>query len=393
MKQPPNGIARNREQARVEANKIGYPVLVRPSFVLGGRAMEICYDQFQLDQFALEAFAVAEGKPVLIDKFLEDATAVDVDSICDGQRTIVAGVMEHIEEAGVHSGDSACAIPPYSLPGPVVEEIKQATQSLAAGLQVRGLMNVQYAIKMIEGRYTLYVLEVNPRASRTAPFVSKAVGLPIAKIAAKVMAGMTLDELGVMSDPVPGYVSVKESVFPFAKFAGVDIILGPEMRSTGEVMGMSDRFSIAFAKSQVAAGVQLPTPGSRIFVSVSQRDKHSIIDSARRLSKLGYLLMATSGTARELQNAGIEVERVNKLKEGHPNLIDHLINGNVQLIINTPSGKGARTDEGHIRAKAVAHGVSCITTMQAIQAVVKALDALQEEDMNVRSLQDRLADR
>ena len=391
LKQPPNGIARTTEQARDEARNIGYPVLVRPSFVLGGRAMEICYDQAQLEHFVQDAFVASEGQPVLIDKFLEDATEVDVDAISDGEQTIVAGVMEHIEEAGVHSGDSACAIPPYSLPGPVVDEIKQATILLARGLRVCGLMNVQFAIKKEAGRYEVYVLEVNPRASRTSPFVSKAVGMPIAKIAAKCMAGVSLAAQGIFSDPVPGYVSVKESVFPFAKFQGVDIILGPEMRSTGEVMGISDRFSIAFAKSQIAAGVDLPKEGATIFVSVAERDKQIILDPARRLTAMGYKLMATSGTCRELLAAGIEVERVNKLQEGHPNLIDHLINGRIKLIINTPSGKGARTDEGRIRAAAVSHGVSCITTMQAIQAVVKALEALREEEMTVRPLQERLA--
>ncbi len=390
LAQPPNGIARSRETARREAARIGYPVLVRPSFVLGGRAMEICYDQTQLDQFATEAFAAADGLPVLIDKFLEDATEVDVDALSDGQLTLVAGVMEHIEEAGVHSGDSACAVPPYSLPGPIVTHIKESTRRLAAALGVCGLMNVQFAVKEYEGRYDVYVLEVNPRASRTVPFVSKAVGLPLAAVGAKAMAGVSLADLGLTSDPPPReHVAVKESVFPFAKFSGVDIILGPEMRSTGEVMGISERFSIAFAKSQIAAGVDLPKQGT-IFVSVTGADKDTILDPARRLAALGYQLMATSGTARSLREKGIEVQRVNKVQEGHPNLIDHLINGRVNLIINTPSGKGARTDEGRIRAAAVAHGVPCITTMQGIQAAVKALEALREGELSVRSLQEWL---
>jgi carbamoyl-phosphate synthase large subunit len=390
LSQPPSGIARNRDQARGIADRIGYPVLVRPSFVLGGRAMEICYDQQQLDRFAAEAFIAADDKSVLIDKFLEDATEVDVDAVSDGVHTVIAGVMEHIEEAGVHSGDSACAIPPYSLPGPIVQAIKDATRKMARALKVKGLMNVQFAVKRDEGSFQVYVLEVNPRASRTVPFVSKSVGVPLAKIAAKVMAGETLEAMGFLEDPIPFQSSVKESVFPFNKFEGVDIILGPEMRSTGEVMGISQRFSIAFAKSQVAAGVVLPVAGDTIFVSVSQRHKEAIIEPARLLTELGYKLMATSGTARVLRNAGVAVERVNKLQEGHPHVVDHLINGRVSLVINTPSGKGARADEGRVRTAAVGAGVSCITTMQAIEAVVRALKALREEPMNARSLQERL---
>ncbi|MEA1951773.1 MAG: carbamoyl-phosphate synthase large subunit, partial [Planctomycetota bacterium] len=273
LKQPPNGIARNMPEARIEAEKIGYPVLVRPSFVLGGRAMEICYDAQQLERFVAAAFVVAQGQPVLIDSFLEDATEVDVDAIADGEQVIVAGVMEHIEEAGVHSGDSACAIPPYSLAGPVVKEIREATCAMARELNVIGLMNVQFAVKReAGGRPSVYVLEVNPRASRTAPFVSKATNMPLAKAAAKVMAGVSLAQQGYDRDPIPAHVSVKEAVFPFAKFAGVDVVLGPEMKSTGEVMGVSERFSMAFAKSQMAAGCVLP-PKGKIFLSVTDREK------------------------------------------------------------------------------------------------------------------------
>jgi carbamoyl-phosphate synthase large subunit len=388
LKQPANGIARNMSQARVEAEKVGFPALVRPSYVLGGRAMEICYDHAQFERYVAEAFVVAQGQPVLIDRFLEDATEVDVDAVCDGQRVVVAGIMEHIEEAGVHSGDSACAIPPYSLPGPVVQEIREATHALAHALGVVGLMNVQFAVKKEDGRPTVYILEVNPRASRTVPFVAKATGMPVAKIAAKVMAGMTLAELGIDEEPIPAHVSVKESVFPFRKFVGVDIVLGPEMRSTGEVMGISERFSIAFAKSQLAAGVVLPRTG-RIFLSVSQRHKEHVVGLARRLVDLGFSLIATEGTARRLQEAGIPVERVKKIAEGRPNLLDHLNDGNVALVMNTPSGKGARTDEGRIRAGAVQHGVPCITTIQAAEAAVVAIEALRQEDMNVEALQDR----
>ncbi|GIW94866.1 MAG: carbamoyl-phosphate synthase large chain [Pirellulaceae bacterium] len=388
LRQPANGIARTMDQARHVAAAVGYPVLVRPSYVLGGRAMEICYDQQQLERFVAEAFAVAQGQPVLIDRFLEDATEVDVDAVSDGNDVVVMGIMEHIEEAGVHSGDSACAIPPYSLPGPVVQEIREATWSLARRLKVVGLMNVQYAVKKEDGHYNVYVLEVNPRASRTVPFVAKATGVPVAKIAAKVMAGLTLRELGVTREPIPAHVSIKESVFPFRKFVGVDIVLGPEMRSTGEVMGISERFSIAFAKSQLAAGVNLPESGS-IFVSVANRHKEAIVPLARRLARLGYHLLATEGTARRLEEAGIPVERVKKLAEGHPNLLDHLINGTVALIINTPSGKGARTDEGRIRAAAVQRGVPCITTIPAAEAAVRAMEALREDELSVEAVQDR----
>jgi len=388
LKQPANGIARTMAQARVAATKIGFPVLVRPSFVLGGRAMEICYDASQLERFVAEAFIVAQGQPVLIDRFLEDATEVDVDCIADGHNVVVPGIMEHIEEAGVHSGDSACAIPPYSLPGPVVAEIREATCALARQLQVKGLMNVQYAIKKENGRPNVYVLEVNPRASRTVPFVSKATGLPVAKVAAKVMVGVTLAEQGVLRDPIPSHVSVKESVFPFSKFTGVDIVLGPEMKSTGEVMGISDRFSIAFAKSQIAAGTVLPREG-RIFLSVAERAKEHVVDLARRLERLGYQLLATRGTAQRLEEAGIKVERVKKLQEGHPNLLDFIVNGDLQLVMNTPSGKGARTDEGRIRAAAVFHAIPCITTIQAADAAVKAMEAMREEELTVQAIQDR----
>jgi len=389
LKQPASGIARTLEQARREVARIGFPSLVRPSYVLGGRAMEICYDHVQFERYVAEAFAVAQGQPVLIDRFLEDAIEVDVDCICDGRDVIVAGVMEHIEEAGVHSGDSACCIPPHSLAPDVVAEIKQATAKLARSLGVVGLMNVQFAVKKEDGLPTIYVIEVNPRASRTVPFVAKATGLPVASVAVKVMAGMSLAEQGIESDPVPAHVSVKESVFPFVKFAGVDIALGPEMRSTGEVMGVSDRFSIAFAKSQIAAGILLPEQG-RIFLSVaSSQAKEMMVGLARRLIILGFELIATSGTARALGEAGISVEIVKKLQEGHPNLLDSLIDGRVQLIFNTPRGKGARTDEGRIRAASVLYGVPCITTLPAAEACVLAMEALRTESLGVQAIQDR----
>jgi carbamoyl-phosphate synthase large subunit len=356
--------------------------------------MEICYDQAQFERYVAEAFAVAQGQPVLIDRFLEDAIEVDVDCICDGRDVIVSGVMEHIEEAGVHSGDSACCIPPHSLSDDVIAGIKVAAAGLARSLGVVGLMNVQFAVKKesdAEGatKPTLYVIEVNPRASRTVPFVAKATGLPVAKVAVKVMTGMSLAEQGITADPEPAHVSVKESVFPFVKFAGVDIALGPEMRSTGEVMGVSESFAIAFAKSQVAAGILLPEKG-RIFLSVaSEQAKEQMVGLARRLVALGFELMATAGTARTLAGAGIEVEIVKKLQEGHPNLLDHLIDGRVQLIFNTPRGKGARTDEGRIRAASVLYGVPCITTLPAAEACVRAMEGLRSEPLSVQPIQDR----
>lgn len=389
LKQPANGIARTMAQARDQVDEIGYPVLVRPSFVLGGRAMEICYDIEQFERFVAAAFVISQGQPVLIDSFLEDAIEVDVDAICDGERVVVAGVMEHIEEAGVHSGDSACAIPPYSLPGPVIAEIKEATIAMAKYLKVIGLMNVQFAIKKHGNRPMVYVLEVNPRASRTVPFVAKATGLPVANIAAKVMTGIKLDEIGIESDPIPSHVSIKESVFPFRKFVGVDIVLGPEMRSTGEVMGTSERFSIAFAKSQLGASVIFPQSGN-VFISVSPRHKDRVTDLARRLVSMNFRIMATEGTAIRLEEDGIPVERVKKLAEGHPNLIDHLKNESVHLVLNTPMGKGARTDEGRIRASAVQAGIPCITTIQAAEAAVKAMEALRNEPIEVLSIQERI---
>jgi carbamoyl-phosphate synthase large subunit len=388
LKQPANGIARNMAQARVEVAKIGYPVLVRPSFVLGGRAMEICYDNAQFERFVAAAFVVAQGQPVLIDRFLEDAIEMDVDAIADGEKVLVAGIMEHIEEAGVHSGDSACVMPPHTLHKNVIEEIHEATCAMARYLQVKGLMNVQFAVKREEGRQVVYVLEVNPRASRTVPFVSKATGMPLAKAAAKVMVGVSLAEQGYTTEPVPKRVSVKEAVFPFVKFAGVDIVLGPEMKSTGEVMGISEHFPIAFAKSQLAAGTVLPIKG-KVFISVADRAKEHMPELARMLEQMGYELIATRGTAICLEQAGVKVQSIKKLQEGHPNVLDFMIDGDLQLVMNTPSGKGARTDEGRIRAAAVSHGVPCITTIQAADAAVRAMLALRSEDMEVEAVQDR----
>ena len=388
LKQPANGIARTMDEARKQVTVVGYPVLVRPSFVLGGRAMEICYDKAQFERFVAEAFIVAAGQPVLIDKFLEEAIEVDVDCICDGTDVVVSGIMEHIEEAGVHSGDSACSIPPYSLSDETMDEIREASKAMAKELNVIGLMNVQFAVKKEGDDTNVYVLEVNPRASRTVPFVAKATGVPVANIATKVMAGHSLAEQGIKQEELPTTYSVKESVFPFRKFVGVDIVLGPEMRSTGEVMGISKHFPIAFAKSQLAAGVTLPTEGN-VFVSVSAAHKDRAVGIAQQLHEMGYTVMATAGTARKIQDAGVPVQMVKKIIEGQPNLIDHMKNEEVDLILNTPSGKGARTDEGTIRAASVQHGIPCITTIQAAEAVVDALKALRTEEMGVEALQDR----
>jgi carbamoyl-phosphate synthase large subunit len=388
LRQPPNGIATNTEGARKAADRIGYPVLVRPSYVLGGRAMEICYDEPSLVRYMTAAVDASPEKPVLIDKFLEDAIEVDVDAISDGVTTVIGGVMEHIEEAGVHSGDSACALPPHSLPPHVIDEIRTATRSLATALQVRGLMNIQFAVKVDDDGYAVYILEVNPRASRTSPFVSKATGRSLAKIAAKVMVGQSLTDQGVISEIVPPYTSVKESVFPFSRFSGVDIVLGPEMRSTGEVMGIDLKFPIAFAKSQIAAGAKMPLEG-KVFISMAASHKIRIIEAVRRLQQMGYQIVSTSGTARALQDAGITVELVRKLQEGRPNLLDLMANGEIQLIFNTPSGKGARTDEGRIRSASVAYGVPCVTTLPGCLAMVDALEALRKQPLpQVRSIQE-----
>ncbi len=389
LKQPANGTATDLQHAIHVARRIGYPVLVRPSYVLGGRGMEIVYDEPSFRRYVEQAMEVSPGKPVLIDKFLDSAIEVDVDCLSDGQRTLIGGVMQHIEEAGIHSGDSACVIPPHSLPREVVEEIKRQTRELARELSVKGLMNVQFAV----GRDgVVYVLEVNPRASRTVPFVSKATGISLARYASLAMIGRTLDDLGLYEEVIPRHFSVKESVFPFNKFPGVDIILGPEMRSTGEVMGIDDSFPMAFAKSQMAANSALPREGT-IFVSVADRDKLDLAPIARSLAEMGFQLISTHGTAKALRAAGIVVQEVPKLQEGRPNLIDLMKNDQVALVINTPSGRGARTDEGKIRAAAVANGVTCITTLAAAHAAVDACRAMREQELTVCSIQERLPKR
>ncbi len=390
LKQPPNGIARNVADAKRIANEVTYPVLVRPSFVLGGRAMEIVYDDAQLDTYmrdAIDASTLAD-KPILIDKFLDNADECDIDCIADfdeqGNGTaIVIGVMEHIEEAGIHSGDSACVLPPYTFSKNLVARLKEQAKKLARELRVCGLMNVQFAVKDDE----IYVIEVNPRASRTVPFVGKATGIPWAKIAAKVMAGKKLADLGYTTDPEdPKHVSVKEVVFPFSKFPGVDIILGPEMRSTGEVMGIDDNFPLAFAKSQLAAGTNLPLKGN-VYVSVKSVDRHAVLPIARKLASLGFNLLASSGTGAFLTEHGVKNSLVPKLSEGRPNIIDRMKNGEIQLIINTPTRKGPSTDEGKIRAASVMNRVPTFTTLTAASAAVDAIEALQHGGWGVKPLQ------
>lgn len=391
LRQPANGTAVDTAQALRVARKIGFPVLVRPSFVLGGRDMKIVYNEDELTEYMTRVEPdLAKDRPVLIDQFLENATEVDVDCLSDGTRTVIGGVMQHIEEAGIHSGDSACVIPPHSLRPEVIEEIKRQARELAKALHVKGLMNIQFAVtaQRADGTQDIYILEANPRASRTVPFVSKATGVPLARLAALVMVGRTLDELQVKDEVIPKHYSIKESVFPFNKFPGVDIILGPEMKSTGEVMGIDESMPMAFAKSQLAASAALPVSGT-IFVSVARRDKEALLPLARRLSELGFQLIATRGTARFLSDHGVKVEPVPKIAEGRPNLIDFMKNGQVALIINTPSGHGSAPDEGKIRAEAVANRVTCITTLSAAQAAVEACAALQARELTVKAMQDR----
>ncbi|HEY6091039.1 MAG TPA: carbamoyl-phosphate synthase large subunit [Gemmatimonadales bacterium] len=381
--QPANGMARSVDEAVAAAQRIGYPVLVRPSYVLGGRAMEIVYDEGSLRAYFDKAARVAPEHPVLIDRFLEDAFEGDVDAIADGRRTVIGGVMQHIEDAGVHSGDSACVLPPYLIGDRQIEEMRRYTQAFARALGVVGLINVQYAIK--DG--VVYVLEVNPRASRTVPFVSKATGVSLAKLAAAVMVGHTLDELGIPDDlPLPG-VAVKEAVFPFTKLPGVDTILGPEMRSTGEVMGLADSFGMAFAKAQIAADGSLPSAGA-IFVTVNDSDKPTVLPIVRRFHEMGFRIVATDGTARYLRARGVPAERVAKVHEGRPNAIDLIVSGEAQLLINTPLGKFTQADDYAIRRAALMHRVPYTTTMSAASAACDAIIALRSRTGSVRSLQE-----
>ena len=384
LMRPPGGVARSAAEAEEVAARIGYPVLVRPSYVLGGRAMEIVYDVESLRGYMRHAVKASPEHPVLVDRFLADATEVDVDAISDGERVVIGGIMEHIEEAGIHSGDSACSLPPYSLPKPVIDEILVSTRRLALELGVKGLMNVQYAVKNGE----LYVIEVNPRASRTVPFVSKAIGRPLAKIAALVMAGKNLVELGFIEEIWPRHFSVKEAVFPFVKFPGVDVLLGPEMRSTGEVMGIDSDFGRAYAKSQIQAGNSLPTSGS-VLVSVKEIDRPRITDAVRELAANGFSVLATAGTARDLAAAGIAVETVPKVGQGSPDVVERIESGDVSLVMNTVGADPVSVrDSFSMRRAAIQRGLPYFTTVAGVRAAVGGIRALRLESIGVRSLQE-----
>ena len=382
--QPNNGTATSFAEAQKVAARIGYPVVVRPSYVLGGRAMEIVYDESDLEEFIEKAVQASPEHPVLIDKFLEDAIEVDVDAIADGEHCVIGGIMEHIEEAGIHSGDSAMVMPPHTLGEDIIEQIKLNTYAMAKELKVKGLVNIQYAVK----NNVVYVLEVNPRASRTIPFISKAIGVPLANLATKIMLGRSLAELGLTKEKEIPFVAVKESVFPFIRFPGVDAILGPEMKSTGEVMGIDSSFGMAYAKSQIAAGQKLPTHGT-VFISVKNQDKRNIVFVAKKLADLGFKLTATSGTAEALVKNGIEVEVLPKLGEGRPNIIDYIKNDQVDLIINTPAGKATKEDETKIRTTAILYSVPLITTVAGAQASVNGIESLRKfKQLQVKSLQE-----
>jgi carbamoyl-phosphate synthase large subunit len=383
LRQTPNGSAISTEEAVAIAKKVGYPVLVRPSFVLGGRAMELVYNEEDLRRYMTSAIEVTPDRPVLIDRFLEDAIEVDVDCIADGETTVIGAIMEHIEEAGIHSGDSACVIPTFSLSERVLNEISAATKAMASELDVRGLMNVQFAVK----GHDVYVLEVNPRASRTVPFVSKAIGVPLAKLAAKVMTGKSLGVLGFTKEIVPKHFSVKEAVFPFLRYEGVDISLGPEMKSTGEVMGMDVDLGLAYAKSQMAAPPPLPKRGN-VFVSVKDTDKQAVVPVVREFVKLGFGIIATAGTFEILKAAKIPVTKVFKLREGRPNVLDRVKNGDINFIINTPSGKIPREDEVRIRNASLAQRIPIMTTVRAALASANGIRSLQKRKVHVRSLQE-----
>lgn len=383
--QPPNRLARSADEAVTGANEIGYPLVVRPSYVLGGRAMEIVHNETDLKHYMQTAVKVSNDAPVLLDRFLDDAVEVDVDAICDGERVLIGSIMEHIEQAGVHSGDSACSLPPYSLDASIQDRLREQTRKMALKLGVVGLMNVQFAIQGED----IYVLEVNPRASRTVPFVSKATGVPLAKVAARCMAGVSLQAQGITEEVVPDNFSVKESVFPFVKFPGVDPLLGPEMKSTGEVMGVGKTFGQAFAKSQLGAGVELPSRGN-VFISVRKCDRPHVAELGSELLKLGFQIVATSGTGAVLEEAGIEHQLVNKVYEGRPHIVDRIKNGEIDLIINTTEGKKAIEDSFTIRASALQHKVSYTTTIAGSKATVKALGYLDTQD--VTRLQDMHAD-
>ena len=383
--QPPNGLATNEAEAVVEAHKLGYPVLVRPSFVLGGRAMQIVYSDAELHHYMQYAVEASPERPVLVDKFLEDATEVDVDCIADAKEDtiIVGGMLEHVEFAGVHSGDAAMVLPPHTLSKKAIDTMREYTHAMARELEVTGLMNVQYAVK----GEIVYVLEVNPRASRTIPFVSKAIGVPLAKLAAQVMAGAKLSKLGFTEEIWPKYWAVKESVFPFNKFIGQDIILSPEMRSTGEVMGLDADLGVAYAKSQMAASSPLPLEG-KVFISVSDAHKDEVPALAKDFVELGFELVATIGTAKVIEESGLQVERISKLAEGRPNTLDLLKNNELQLVVNTPSGEVPRSDEVQIRTSAIYTATPIMTTLSSAKAAVNGIRAIKKAGYGVQTVQE-----
>ncbi len=383
LKQPENATAFTIEEAVAAAGDIGFPVVVRPSYVLGGRAMEIVYDNARLEEFMKTAVHVSPGHPILIDKFLEDAIELDVDAISDGRLTVIGGIMEHIEQAGIHSGDSACVLPPISVSKDLREEIRRQTRLLAEELGVIGLMNIQFAIQNGE----VFILEVNPRASRTVPFVSKAIGRPLAKLATKVMLGRSLKQLGFEREIEPRHISVKEAVFPFSRFPKVDTLLGPEMKSTGEVMGIGANFGIAFAKAQAAAGYDLPKSGT-VFISVHDGDKAKVLPVARKLIQLGFKLIATAGTVRFLEDSGIPADHVYKLKEGRPHVVDKIKSGEIQLVVNTSLGKKTTSDSYEIRRTTLMYNIPYATTIAGAQAIAEAVQALQKGDWDVKTLQE-----
>jgi carbamoyl-phosphate synthase large subunit len=377
LKQPPNCTARDKDEALELSSDVGYPLVVRPSYVLGGRAMEIVHTDEDLAAYMDAAIGVSHNSPVLLDRFLDLATEVDVDCVCDGERVLIGGVMEHIEQAGVHSGDSGCSLPPFSLSQEIQDELIDQVTKLAKGLKVVGLMNTQFAIQ----NNIVYLLEVNPRASRTIPFVSKSIGLPLAKIAAKVMVGETLAKQGYVNQRIPEDFSVKESVFPFIKFPGADPILGPEMKSTGEVMGVGRSFGEAYAKAQLASGVILPRQGAAL-LSVRERDKDGAVELARILAEQGFDIVATHGTAQKLAASGVSCRRANKVREGRPHIVDMIKNGEIDLIVNTTEGKQAINESQSIRAEAVRRGVTYYTTLGAAIATCVAIEYLDDSEVN-----------
>ena len=381
--QPNSGTVFTFAEAQKVAFDIGYPVLVRPSYVLGGRAMEIVYDQELLERFIKEAAEVSGEHPILIDKFLEDAIEVDVDLIGDGETFVIGGIMEHIEQAGVHSGDAAMSLPTYSLSPDILKKLREASYQMAKELNIIGLMNVQYAVKGTQ----VYVLEVNPRASRTVPLVSKVIGVPLAKLATKVMLGKKLKDLGFIEEVIPPYVAVKESVFPFNRFPGVDVMLGPEMKSTGEVMGIDLDFASAYIKSQLAAGQTIPKSGN-VFISVHDRDKRDIVFIANKLKNLGFHIYASSGTAAVLEKNSIPAKVLPKINEGRPNILDLMKDGKIQMVINTPSGRIPRQDEVKIRSQVVLYNIPYTTTICGAQATVNGIEMLMKKDLGVKSLQE-----